>query len=79
VQIEGTQPLAGEQVARVLLRDPDLNPCFISQGHVFPISGKRFAPRFAPMTLARLQHAGRIGGQCPSPRRDSTPGFASDL
>ena len=24
----GTQPLAGEPVAGLLLRDPDLNPCF---------------------------------------------------
>jgi hypothetical protein len=30
----GPQPLAGEQVAGLLLRDPDLNPCF-SHDHVF--------------------------------------------
>ncbi len=30
----GLQPLAGEQVAGLLLRDPDLNPCF-SHDHVF--------------------------------------------
>src|SRR6266581_8608304 len=34
VQIKGPQPLAGEQVAGLLLRDPGLNPCF-SHGHVF--------------------------------------------
>jgi hypothetical protein len=28
VQIERPQPLAGEQVAGLLVRDPDLNPCF---------------------------------------------------
>jgi hypothetical protein len=33
VQIGGPQPLAGEQVAGLLLRDPDLNPCF-SHDHV---------------------------------------------
>ena len=34
IQIRGLQPLAGEQVAWLLLRDPDLNSCF-SHDHVF--------------------------------------------
>ena len=56
VQIWGPQPLAGKQVARLLLRDRDLNACF-SRDHVFTKCLSSFAltastpPKHAPLKL----------------------------
>src|SRR6267378_6877488 len=56
VQIGGPQPLAGKQVARLLLRDRDLNACF-SRDHVFTKCLSSFAltastpPKHAPLKL----------------------------
>jgi len=53
---EGPQPLAGKQVARLLLRDRDLNACF-SRDHVFTKCLSSFAltastpPKHAPLKL----------------------------
>ncbi len=60
VGCRGPQPLAGEQVAGLLLRDPDLNPCFLSATRI-PNHSRRLRAPTTPSIARNLNLERRAG------------------